>query len=215
MWIYEAISAGVLSYPFYPTSEVIGGRRTGINVSAEAIDDIDRLCAEAMMNSFRRTSRTYSATTAYRVTQFGRDYLRDAMTDKDRYAVHQLLQASGVVEPKTPEDVYKTHLEKRPAGSSNVDSARQNLASTFVNAFMNVGFGTDKLLLTEGNKWLYKNKEHGMMSAAASLGALLLWPNPNPNPTPTPGPSLVDLGGDLVRDAQVAQHPRELRLHRV
>ena len=40
-------------------------------------------------------------------------------------------------------------------------------------------------------------------------------PTPNPNPTPTPGPSLVDLGGDLVRDAQVAQHPRELRLHRV
>lgn len=102
VWIYEAISAGVLSYPFYPTSEIIGGRRTGINVSAEAIDDIDRLCAEAMMNSFRRISRTYSATTAYRVTQFGRDYLRDAMTDKDRYAVHQLLQASGVVEPKTP-----------------------------------------------------------------------------------------------------------------
>lgn len=26
-----------------------------------------------------------------------------------------------------------------------------------------------------GNKWLYKNKEHGMMSAAASMGALLLW----------------------------------------
>jgi hypothetical protein len=26
-----------------------------------------------------------------------------------------------------------------------------------------------------GNKWLYKNKEHGMMSAAASLGMILLW----------------------------------------
>ena len=35
--------------------------------------------------------------------------------------------------------------------------------------------GTDKLMLVEGNKWLYKNKEHGMMSAAASLGMLLLW----------------------------------------
>jgi 26S proteasome regulatory subunit N1 len=79
------------------------------------------------------------------------------------------------VEPKAPEDVYKSYLEKRPAGSANVDSARQNLASTFVNALLNVGFGTDKLLLTEGNKWLYKNKEHGMMSAAASLGLLQLW----------------------------------------
>eukprot|EP00304_Pavlova_gyrans_P002895 CAMPEP_0206057206 /NCGR_PEP_ID=MMETSP1466-20131121/43897_1 /ASSEMBLY_ACC=CAM_ASM_001126 /TAXON_ID=44452 /ORGANISM="Pavlova gyrans, Strain CCMP608" /LENGTH=927 /DNA_ID=CAMNT_0053432475 /DNA_START=81 /DNA_END=2864 /DNA_ORIENTATION=+ len=79
-----------------------------------------------------------------------------------------------VVEPKLPDDIYKTYLERKGA-SSNFDSARQNLASTFVNAFVNAGFGADKLMLTEGNKWLYKNKEHGMISAAASLGALLLW----------------------------------------
>ena len=87
----------------------------------------------------------------------------------------ELARDLDVLEPKTPEDVYKSHLEKRPSSSSNVDSARGNLASTFVNAFVNVGFGTDKLMLSEGNKWLYKNKEHGMMSAAASLGAILQW----------------------------------------
>ena len=87
----------------------------------------------------------------------------------------ELARDLDVVEPKAPEDVYKSHLEKRPAGSSAVDSARQNLAATFVNGLLNCGFGTDKLLLTEGNKWLYKNKEHGMLSAAASLGLLLLW----------------------------------------
>ncbi len=27
----------------------------------------------------------------------------------------------------------------------------------------------------QGTNWLYKNKEHGMMSAAASLGMILLW----------------------------------------
>lgn len=27
----------------------------------------------------------------------------------------------------------------------------------------------------DGSKWVYKNKEHGMMSAAASLGLILLW----------------------------------------
>ncbi len=27
----------------------------------------------------------------------------------------------------------------------------------------------------EGNSWIYKNKDHGMMSAAASLGLSLLW----------------------------------------
>ena len=45
--------------------------------------------------------------------------------------------------------------------SSNVDSARMNLASSYVNGFVNAGFGQDKLLTGEGNKWIYKNKEHG------------------------------------------------------
>jgi hypothetical protein len=46
-------------------------------------------------------------------------------------------------------------------GTSSVDSARQNLASSFVNGFVNAAFGQDKLLMEDGNKWLYKNKEHG------------------------------------------------------
>jgi len=47
-------------------------------------------------------------------------------------------------------------------GSTNVDSARQNLAASFVNGFVNCGFGQDKLLTEDGNKWLYKNKDEGM-----------------------------------------------------
>jgi len=43
-----------------------------------------------------------------------------------------------------------------------MDSARQNLASSFVNGFVNTAFGKDKLLTEDGNKWLYKNKEHGI-----------------------------------------------------
>jgi 26S proteasome regulatory subunit N1 len=101
----------------------------------------------------------------------------------------------GVLEPKSLEDVYKSHLENART-TSNVDSARGNLASTFVNAFVNAGFGNDKLMVQaeEGNSWIYKNKDHGqhrfivwrvvsivqrklsgMMSAAASLGLGLLW----------------------------------------
>uniref|UniRef100_A0A8C9DS02 26S proteasome non-ATPase regulatory subunit 2 n=1 Tax=Prolemur simus TaxID=1328070 RepID=A0A8C9DS02_PROSS len=43
------------------------------------------------------------------------------------------------------------------------------------NAYAKVSFGQDKLLTDDGNKWLYKNKDHGMLSAAASLGMILLW----------------------------------------
>ena len=89
-----------------------------------------------------------------------------------------------VTEPKSLEEIYKSHLEnsrecfsatsdlKLPShscslsgagASANVDSARQNLASTFVNAFVNAGFGNDKLMVEaeEGQSWIYKNKDHG------------------------------------------------------
>ncbi|KAI0694186.1 armadillo-type protein [Cytidiella melzeri] len=83
----------------------------------------------------------------------------------------------GVSEAKSLEDVYKSHLENTRTTTANVDSARGNLAGTFVNAFVNAGFGNDKLMVEaeEGNSWIYKNKDHGMMSAAASLGLSLLW----------------------------------------
>lgn len=98
-----------------------------------------------------------------------------------------------VMEAKTPEDVYKSHLVEgnAPAGPA-VDSARANLAATFVNAFVNAGFGQDKLVTAanEGEEdggdgggggsggnvhWIFRNKDHGKMSAAASLGMVLLW----------------------------------------
>jgi 26S proteasome regulatory subunit N1 len=72
----------------------------------------------------------------------------------------------GVVEPRSLEDIYKSHLEPSSARSvpaQGVDSARQNLAGTFVNAFVNVGFGNEKLIVgaEEGQSWIYRNKEHG------------------------------------------------------
>ncbi len=114
-----------------------------------------------------------------------------------------------IMEPKVPDDIYKTHLENNSesisagcvclvwlvlefnvryawllclclswivltrvvtsvlcaagfgGSGSQVDSARMNLASSFVNGFVNAAFGQDKLLTDDGNKWLYKNKDHG------------------------------------------------------
>eukprot|EP00164_Ancoracysta_twista_P000419 GFYU01000568.1.p1 GENE.GFYU01000568.1~~GFYU01000568.1.p1 ORF type:complete len:882 (-),score=333.91 GFYU01000568.1:196-2841(-) len=79
-----------------------------------------------------------------------------------------------VSEAKKPEDIYKTHLQTGRV-SSNLDSAKANLASSFVNAFVNAGFCEDTLMLQEGAGWLHKNKDHGMMSTSASVGMLMLW----------------------------------------
>ncbi|GER50554.1 26S proteasome non-ATPase regulatory subunit [Striga asiatica] len=68
--------------------------------------------------------------------------------------------------------------------SSSSDLCFQNLAATFVNAFVNTGFGQDKLMTVpseasigggSSTSWLFKNKEHGKASAAASLGMIHLW----------------------------------------
>ena len=75
-----------------------------------------------------------------------------------------------------------------------VDSSQQNLASTFVNGFVNVGFGTDTLLLDSDDPrrfsgclvgwyltvclekaWIYKTKAQDRMSVVASIGLLHLW----------------------------------------
>lgn len=94
-------------------------------------------------------------------------------------SVHNHFKSLGkelnILDPKMPEDIYKTHLETRGAGLTNVDSARHNLASAFVNSFANAGFGNDNMMLVEGDKssWIWKTKDDGMLSTTASMGMLL------------------------------------------
>jgi 26S proteasome regulatory subunit N1 len=83
-----------------------------------------------------------------------------------------------ILDPKSTEDIYKSHLESnRVAGLTNTTSAAHNLAAGFVNAFVNAGFGNDKMMLVENeqNSWVWKTQKEGMMSTVASLGTLLLW----------------------------------------
>ncbi|KAL7274551.1 proteasome regulatory particle base subunit [Rhizina undulata] len=82
-----------------------------------------------------------------------------------------------ILEPKTPDDIYKSHLENSRGGPGTVDSAKQNLANSFVNSFVNAGFGSDKLMLVEeeSTSWVYKNRDSGMLSATASIGMLHQW----------------------------------------
>eukprot|EP00923_Selenidium_pygospionis_P048676 GHVN01083669.1.p1 GENE.GHVN01083669.1~~GHVN01083669.1.p1 ORF type:complete len:991 (+),score=210.55 GHVN01083669.1:1033-4005(+) len=95
-------------------------------------------------------------------------------------------QELDVMEPKRPEDVYKSKLDNSTQRMSvGLASATANLAATMVNAMVNLGFRADCLMLPvtseassgaqSDNGWLYKNKDHAMFGATASLGALLLW----------------------------------------
>jgi len=93
-----------------------------------------------------------------------------------------------VMEAKTPEDVYKQHLVET-RGSGAVDTAKQHLASAFVNGLVNAGFCKDKLVCDDQDQdededasssktnknLIFKNKEHGKVSATASIGLISLW----------------------------------------
>lgn len=82
-----------------------------------------------------------------------------------------------VMEPRHPDDIYKMHLvDTNSAGLPNttMDSAMKNLSVSVVNAFLNVGFGTDKLVTVprtgDGKTWIQRNKDQGKICAVASIG---------------------------------------------
>lgn len=87
-----------------------------------------------------------------------------------KYLVGEL----NLLQPKVPEDIYKSHLETSIyATSSKLESAKQNLAASFVNGFLNAGYGDEKLITKE--RWVYKTRDEGMLSTVASLGLVNLW----------------------------------------
>lgn len=83
-----------------------------------------------------------------------------------------LLEDLQITEAKEPEDIYKSHLSE---SRKKTVSAKLNLASSFVNAFLNAGSSTDKLLTPSDSQWIHNNKEHGALIAAASVGMIHLW----------------------------------------
>lgn len=80
-----------------------------------------------------------------------------------------------VLAPKKPEEVLKTQIDDS-SPSGKIDSAKLNLADTYVNAFVNVGTGQDSLMQREGKEpWIHSVKDAGIMAATASLGLIFLW----------------------------------------
>ncbi|KAF3421321.1 hypothetical protein E2986_10349 [Frieseomelitta varia] len=88
---------------------------------------------------------------------------------------HLLARELDILEPKHPDDIYKTWLETNTLRRAEHDSARANLAASFVSGFVHAGFGQDKLMENTAGCWVYKNKDHGMLSATASLGLIHMW----------------------------------------
>lgn len=112
--------------------------------------------------------------------------VEDNMSDELRFIVSnlklseyykRLARELDVLEPKHPEDIFKSHLEdkKAIANESKIDSYKMNMASSIASSFINAGFGTEALLSKKDSDWLSRNKEEGMISLLAGLGLVNLW----------------------------------------
>ena len=81
-----------------------------------------------------------------------------------------------LLEPKHPEDVFKSHLEDKKGGDSKkLESYKINMAYSIASSFINAGFGTEVLLSKKGSDWIFKNKEEGITCLLAGLGLVNIW----------------------------------------
>eukprot|EP01138_Halocafeteria_seosinensis_P008552 gb/GECG01008741.1/.p1 GENE.gb/GECG01008741.1/~~gb/GECG01008741.1/.p1 ORF type:complete len:1012 (+),score=153.11 gb/GECG01008741.1/:1-3036(+) len=116
------------------------------------------------------------------------DEVEDSLNRNERLKQYfdSLSRELDTVAPKTPEDIYKSHLSETASlalrdedeSGAQVESARGNLASSFVNGFVNCCYGTDTLMSPDNSEWIARNKDDFKLSAAASLGLLHMW-NPD------------------------------------
>ena len=81
-----------------------------------------------------------------------------------------------LLEPKHPEDVFKSHLEDKKRGDSKkLESYKINMAYSIASSFVNAGFGTEVLLSKKDSDWIFKNKEEGITCLLGGLGLVNIW----------------------------------------
>ncbi len=87
-----------------------------------------------------------------------------------------LAKSLELMEPKHPEDVFKSHLEdKKGNKNKKIESSKTNMAYSIASAFINAGFGTEVLLSKKENNWIFKNKEQGIQCLISGIGLINIW----------------------------------------
>ena len=80
------------------------------------------------------------------------------------------------MEPKHPEDVFKSHFEdKKGNKNKKIESSKTNMAYSIASAFINAGFGTEVLLSKKDSDWIFKNKEQGIQCLIGGIGLINIW----------------------------------------
>jgi len=182
------------SSPLAPDPDNQNMIRCAMNIYSKFDHEFEALCCAVMLNEPELIKKLFTSKDSLNWKQMAILLGRHQMFVEDqnlpehiaelnnnthlsRY-FHALARELEIMEPKTPEGIYKTHLEQsRPFSNVSSDSSRMNIAASFVNGFVNCGFGVDKILQDNdsANRFFYKNREFGIMTSVASLGLIHRW----------------------------------------
>ena len=87
-----------------------------------------------------------------------------------------LAKTMELLEPKHPEDVFKSHLEdKKKNDPKKLESYKINMAYSIASGLINAGFGTEKLITQKDSDWIFKNKDEGLLCMLAGYGLVHIW----------------------------------------
>lgn len=79
-----------------------------------------------------------------------------------------------IMEPKHPEEIFKSHLEDKKS-DNKPESSKANLSSSIASSFINAGFCSESLLSKKETDWLSKNKDEGLICSLGGLGLVNIW----------------------------------------
>jgi 26S proteasome regulatory subunit N1 len=89
----------------------------------------------------------------------------------------ELAKELNIIDSKHPDDIYKEHLINVKTINENIFYGQKDIASIYVNAFINCGFQNDQFINFSNNKseLLKKYKKNSIIAAIASLGMISFW----------------------------------------
>jgi len=106
--IYEGIVAGVFDYDYAPQSILIKSRRIWINISQEALSDIEFLREEEILHALQMPSSSYKPITCYQISEKGKEFVQNVPRE-DKEAVIKVVYMSGsqdLLKPMWDENSY-------------------------------------------------------------------------------------------------------------
>ena len=111
--IYECIRAKALDYDYAPMAQTVGTRRMWLNISQEGVDDLDDMREVGFLVGLKLSSKNYTNTTAFRLTDAGYQHLKVHLRRRDKAAIDEVIYSDKL--QLTPRNLFLVEYNKEDA----------------------------------------------------------------------------------------------------